>query len=211
MTNHSPASKKSVSAVFDSLEHWAQKHEELPLGELVKRLGEQGLGLIVIVLSIPFLQPIPMFGLSTVLGAVMMVVGLAIFLDKAAWVPERLARRKIPSSLVVAICHGGRKVFAFLEKFIRPRASFFYEGRFSKRLSGLFIFLSAFLLALPLPIPGTNTPPAVALLLLSLGFIERDGVAIVLGYLSFAITLAYFVFLAWASLAGANYMIPFMK
>lgn len=211
MTTHSTSSKKSVSAVFDSLEHWAEKQEELPLGELVTRLGEQGLGLIVIVLSIPFLQPIPMFGLSTILGVVMMVVGLAIFLEKAAWVPARLARRTIPSTLVVAICHGGRKVFAFLEKFIRPRGDFLHEGRLAKRLSGLFIFLSAFLLALPLPIPGTNTPPAVALLLLSLGFIERDGVAIVLGYLSFAITLVYFGFLAWASLAGANYMIPFMK
>jgi hypothetical protein len=206
--SHSTASKKSVSAVFDSLEHWAAKHEELHLGELVKRLGEQGLGLIVIVLSIPFLQPIPMFGLSTILGVVMMVVGLAIFLERAAWVPERLARRSIPSSLVVAICHGGRKVFAFLEKFIRPRGSFLYQGRMAKRLSGLFIFLSAFLLALPLPIPGTNTPPAVALLLLSLGFSEQDGVAIALGYLSFALTLGYFVFLGWASLAGANYMLP---
>jgi hypothetical protein len=209
--SHPSPSKQSVSAVFDSLEHWAAKHNELPLGELVKRLGEQGLGLIVIVLSIPFLQPIPMFGLSTILGVVMMVVGLAIFLEKAAWVPVRLARRTIPSSLVVAICHGGRKVFKFLEKFIRPRGTFLHEGRFAKRLSGLFICLSAFLLALPLPIPGTNTPPAVALLLLSLGFIERDGVAIILGYVSFVVTLAYFVFLAWASLAGANYMIPFFK
>jgi len=169
------AHPKTVSSVFDNLEHWAQGKHEVPLGELVSRLGEKGLGLIVVVLSIPFLQPIPMFGLSTVLGLVMMVVGIAIFLEKQAWMPRRLAKRTVPASLVIAICHGGRKVFAVLERFIRPRGNFMHQGRSMKRMSGLFIFLSAFLLALPLPIPGTNTPPAAALLLLSLGFIERDG------------------------------------
>jgi hypothetical protein len=201
----------TVSAVFDNLESWAKDRESLPLGELITRLGEQGLGLIVVVLSIPFLQPIPMFGLSTVLGLVMMVVGVAIFLDQKAWMPRKLAARTVPASLVIAICHGGRKVFAFLEKFIRPRANFLHQGRSMKRLSGLFIFLSAFLLALPLPIPGTNTPPAAALLLLSLGFIERDGYAIVLGYLAFSLTCIYFLFLAWASYHGVNYAIPFLK
>jgi len=206
-----PQSSNTVSAVFDDLELWAKGREELPIGELVKRLGEKGLGLIVVIFSIPFLQPIPMFGLSTVLGAVMMVIGIAIFLEKDAWMPERLTQRNIPASLVVAICHGGRKVFAFLERFIRPRGGFFHEGRSMKRMSGLFIFLSAFLLALPLPIPGTNTPPAAALLLLSLGFIERDGYAIILGYTAFAVTCIYFLFLAWAGVEGVQYAIPFLS
>ena len=139
MSNITKHRNTAVSAVFDDLEAWAKDRESLPLGELVNRLGEQGLGLIVVVLSIPFLQPIPMFGLSTLLGLVMMVAGIAIFLDQKAWVPEKLARRPVPSSLVVAICHGGRKVFAFLEKFIRPRANFLHQGRSMKRMSGFFI------------------------------------------------------------------------
>ncbi len=205
-----PISKPySITDILSELETWAKETNVITLGALVKRIGERGIGLVVVILSIPFLQPVPMFGLSTVLGAVVMIMGLAIFLERDPWMPKKFAAREVPAATVLSVCSAGRKVFGFTEKFIRPRGKFMHEGTSLKKMSGAFIFLSAFLLALPLPIPGTNMPPAAAMFFLSLGFIERDGYVIALGYLCFWATVAYFGFLGWASLKGASMVLPF--
>jgi hypothetical protein len=201
----------SLSEVFADMEQWAAGRKSVHIGELVSHLGEKGLGLIVIVLSLPFLQPIPLFGLSTVFGAVMMVVGVAMARNSRPWIPQSVGRREIPASTVGHLCHGGRKLAAFVERFVRPRGRWLHEGPGLKRTAGIFICLSAFLLALPLPIPGTNTPPAAALVLISLGFLERDGVAVALGYLCFWATVGYFAFLAWGAALGAEYVLPFFS
>ena len=41
-------------------------------------------------------------------------------------------------------------------------------------------------------VPFTNTLPALALLLYGIGFIQRDGVAVLLGHLSNVATIVYF-------------------
>ena len=43
------------------------------------------------------------------------------------------------------------------------------------------IFVISLLLSLPMP-PGFNAPPALAIVLLTLGSLERDGLAVMLGY-----------------------------
>ncbi|HVJ65896.1 MAG TPA: exopolysaccharide biosynthesis protein [Bdellovibrionota bacterium] len=201
----------SITEILSELEAWATSTSEITIGQLVKRIGERGLGLVVVVLSIPFLQPVPMFGMSTVIGAVVMIMGLAIFLERDPWIPQKFAQRVIPTKTILSVCTAGRKVFGFTEKFIKPRGRFMHEGASLKKMSGAFIFLSAFLLALPLPIPGTNMPPAAAMFFLALGFIERDGYVIAFGYLCFWVTVAYFSFLAWASYQGASYALPFLQ
>lgn len=206
--SHTKHNSHSITAVLTELEVWALKEGTVTIGSLVHRLGERGLGLIVVVLSIPFVQPLPMFGLSSVIGAVVMVVGLAMALEKSPWIPQKLSNKNVPVTTVLSICSAGKKLFTFTEKFIRPRGKWLYESKSFQKLSGLFIFFSALLLALPIPVPGTNTPPALAMLLLSLGFIERDAVAVILGYVCFFVTVAYFLFIGWGLLQGANMVLP---
>lgn len=201
----------SISEVLNELEAWANETPSVTVGALVNRLGERGLGLIVVICSIPFLQPVPMFGLSSVIGAIVMIVGIAMFLNRDPWIPAKFASKQIPSSTVLSICTAGRKVFRFTEKFIKPRGKWMHESETLKKMAGAFIFLSAFLLALPLPVPGTNMPPAAAMLFLALGFIERDGYVIVLGYICFWATVIYFGFIGWASFHGASLVLPWLQ
>lgn len=204
-------SAKSVSHVLHDLELWIGTKKSVPLGSLIDRLGEKGLVFVIVVLSIPFLQPVPMFGLSTVFGAVVMLLGLGIMLDRELRLPAKFAKRQIPSSTLKAVCAGGYKVFSYIEKFVKPRGHRFCESSFFRRLSGFFIIMSAFLLALPIPIPGTNTPPALAMFLLSFGFMERDAYIILAGYVAFVATVVYFAFLGWASIQGVSLALPFFE
>ncbi len=194
----------AVSDIFGDLERWANDHHDLALEDLLRFLGERGAGLVAVVFAIPFLQPVPLFGLSTVFGAVLMALGLAIFLERRPRLPRFLAQRRVPASLLKTLSHAGLKVFRFVERFARPRGEWLVEHPSFSRFSGLVIFLSAFLLALPLPIPGTNPPPAAAIFFLSLGYLERDGILVGLGYAAFVGTLVYFGFLAWASKWGVE-------
>jgi len=68
-----------------------------------------------------------------------------------------------------------------------------------KRLIGIFIFLMALIIALP--VPGTNIPPAVAIFVTSLGMVERDGWMIALGVI---IGLASIVLIGGITLGLVN-------
>jgi hypothetical protein len=49
-------------------------------------------------------------------------------------------------------------------------------------------------------IPFSNTAPAVGILLLAIGMIQRDGVFVMLGYLSTILTVIYFGTLLYTAL-----------
>jgi hypothetical protein len=75
----------------------------------------------------------------------------------------------------------------------RPRL-YFLTGGFGQGMIGLAcVFLSAVLV---LPIFGGNLIPAVAIAFFSLGVMQRDGLAVLLGWLTTAVTVAI-LFLAW--------------
>jgi hypothetical protein len=51
---------------------------------------------------------------------------------------------------------------------------------------------SGLLLTAPLPLPFSNTLPAYGVLLLAMGSLERDGYAVLAGYVMVLLTLGYF-------------------
>ena len=70
--------------------------------------------------------------------------------------------------------------------------------------NGLSILISGFVLALPLPIPFTNTLPAWSILLTAAGMMENDGLVIVAGYLMAGLTWIYLVSLVRVGKAGLS-------
>jgi hypothetical protein len=69
------------------------------------------------------------------------------------------------------------------------------------RLCGVMILISGLLLLLPLPIPFSNTLPALTIVLVAASLLERDGYAFFAGGLMFLMTLAFFaaIFLGGAA------------
>jgi hypothetical protein len=73
-------------------------------------------------------------------------------------------------------------VFRKLEKVSKPRLTMLAH-RSVGWLNGLALLSLAFLLALPIPIPWNNVPPAIFLVLMAVGLLERDGVLVLVGHL----------------------------
>jgi hypothetical protein len=166
--------------------------EDLTLRLLLRALGERGHAMIAFVLSVPFLQPIPLPGVSTLFGLAVAAVGLQLAIDRPPWLPRRLADRPLPRHTFVRLAHGAERLFRRFEHLVRPRLALLHAHPGLRRLSGGVLLCAGLLLALPLPIPASNFLPAFTIALVALGTLEEDGLLVVLGHASFAVTLAFF-------------------
>lgn len=178
----------------------------LSLRQIVEVLRGRGFDVLVIILVLPFCQPIPLPGLSTPFGLALMFFGLRIALRQRPWLPDWLMRREITYDTLQKIVTMTIAVAKRLEKVIHPRLRFVKRWWSFNALNGLAIVSSSFLLMLPLPIPFSNTIPAWSILLLALGMMEEDGAVIVLGYLMAGAAWTYLVALWMLGEAGLSHL-----
>jgi hypothetical protein len=153
---------------------------------------------ILILLNLPYIIPIPIPGLSVITGIVTAIIGVRMALRKKPWLPERVLNAKLPARFFPTLLKGAVKVLRACEHLLRPRLRFVHEGFIFHHLNGTIITLCGLLLVLPFPffIPLTNFFPAVPILLIAAGTMERDGVFVLAGYAVFAVTICYFTFLS---------------
>ena len=186
--------KSLIEELQGVLEHADGK--AIKIDEVVTVLRHRGPAMVMLLLSMPFVIPIPTFGLSTPLGLAIMLYGLRVMLRMKPWVPGFIRNRTLQYStlekIVGVACRGGRKI----ERLLRPRLKFMLWPAIDVPI-GLSILFCGFFLGLPLPIPFTNAIPAVALILLFLGVIEQDGVAVILGELIALLILALCVYVVY--------------
>jgi hypothetical protein len=176
------------------------------IGKIIDILHGRGFDVLIIILVLPFCTPIPLPGLSTPFGLILMLFGLRIVLRKRPWLPQRLLNLEISYSTLTKMVKGALAVATRLEKVLHPRLRFFKDWPSFSVLNGLAILTSAFVLTLPLPIPFTNTLPAWAILLMAAGMMENDGAVIVAGYLMAGMTWVYLGSLFWVGKAGLTWM-----
>lgn len=163
----------------------------MTFGEFLDELNHRGHAFLCLVLGFPFLTPLPLPGLSVPFGILILIVSFCMMVGIPPWVPKFLAQKKLPQAPLVKALEFAEKILARLEYLVRPRGAFFVRFPGIKRIAGLAIAACGALLALPLP-PGTNFPPALAIVLVAIGVLERDSVVLGLGLLVTVINLLIF-------------------
>lgn len=171
--------------------------ETVTLRELMDAVGEQGLLLICALASLPFLIPVSIPGVSTVFGAAIILVGIAIFLNRLPWLPKKILDRRLETAKLVPALEKGVVIVSRIDRLLKPRMSGLTASGTMNRVNALGITAGGVLLMFPLGlVPFSNTLPAVAILLLATGMIQRDGLVVLAGYLFLVITVIYFAVLA---------------
>ncbi len=186
------------------------------LAGILDVVEQDGLLILTAFLTLVFLFPVSIPGVSTVFGSAILLIGVCRLLGRNLWLPPRLAQRVLPvDKLRVALDKGMLWVHR-LERVSRPhRMNRFAAGPMADVVNNLAIVLGAVLLMAPFGlIPFSNTLPALALLFLAVGLLQRDGLCILLGHITNIATIAYFVFLVvgggaairemWRAIAGAG-------
>jgi hypothetical protein len=165
----------------------------ITLNYLLERTERRGLFLILILLSLPFLTPIPMPGASNVLGLIMFFLACRLALKLPAALPPRLGNRPLPGPRLAKILKASVRLLALLEKIVRPRGTDWMTWRIAEVGNALLLALMAFVLMLPIPpfIPFSNSLPSYAIIFLSASMMEEDGLLIWVAYAMAAGTLLY--------------------
>ncbi len=174
--------------------------QTVTLRELLHQIGHQGMLAFVILLTTPFLLPVSIPGTSTPLGLLIAANGIAIAVQRTPWLPDFVLRKAISSPALARVLARTARLFERLEKLIHPRLLILSRPGLPHRASGLLLCLSGLLLAMPIPLPLTNTIPAWAALLLALGLLQRDGAFLLAGYVAVLLSVALFAALAIATI-----------
>lgn len=174
------------------------------LREIVALIGEQGLLLLCAVLTVPFLLPVSIPGVSTVFGLAIILISLGITANRAPWLPRQIMDRPIDAERLVPTLRKGASLVTRIETVIRPRLTGLTGSAAAGRFNGLVLILDGVLLMFPLGlVPFSNTLPAFAILFLCIGMSQRDGLFVVAGYAMTVATIIYFSLLAYlAVMAG---------
>ncbi len=185
--------RKGRGPLIDHLDEIEERclRGDLSLKEIFEIFGADGHYVLITFLILPFLQPIPLLGLSTPFGILIISVAILAYLNKPPWVPKRWAEKQVSAKTVSKIAEGSERVFEKIARILHPRMKFLFQGPF-RTINMASMVLNAFLLALPLPIPFSNSIPAWAIALLALAQLEEDGLFVVLSHLASIGCLVYF-------------------
>jgi hypothetical protein len=208
MFQTSQPAEKPVSAVLSEIIR-AMPAEGLTLQALLDWLGERGLLIFCMILTIPFLLPVSIPGTSTPFGLLIALNAIGLTLHKSPWLPARLMNRHIAMHQLVPMLEKGVQLFKRLERLIRPRLLPLTHRATIGRFNVMLLGFAGLLLTAPLPLPFSNTLPAYGVLLLAIGSLERDGYAVLAGYVMVLLTLVYLTTVGVLGGMGANALSSF--
>jgi hypothetical protein len=179
---------------------------EIKFKELVQTTRGRGYDLLLVVLGLPFLTPIPLPGLSTPFGLAIAFAGLRMGFGKKVWYPEKFLEKNIPHSFFPKLLKFAVGICKTIEFFARPRFQFLHDFILFQRLAGILILISGLLLALPLPIPLTNTLPAITVVLLASSAMRKDGIIFLIGCLSFTLSVVFFGLILFGGIEAIEFL-----
>jgi hypothetical protein len=194
-----------LSAALDKTRRAVSGHE-VTLRDLLAHVGEQGLLVFCAILAMPFLLPVTLPFMSTALGFPMLLIGIAVVLNRVPWLPSRLLDHALPSATVQHVLERAAHAADRFEHLVRPRLLALTASALANSIHGVVLVIAVLVLMAPLPlVPFANTLPAISVILLCLGMAERDGVVILLGHLATLVAAAFVGTLLWlAAKAGSD-------
>lgn len=167
---HPAKTSALILAVLDQL-----PADTIRIDVLLTDIQQRSFGAALIILSLVSLIP----GVSLFSGFIMVVLGLQMILGiTAPRLPARIQQRAIDSKLVVRVGMQCIRLIRPLERLIKPRwprAS----GSAALKLVGVVVVVLSLIVMLPLPL--SNLPTAIVLIVIAAGLLERDGVMVVIG------------------------------
>jgi len=171
--------------------------EGVTLVEILDLVGQDSLMLLAVFLSLVFLIPVSIPGVSTLFGAAILLIGVNRLFGRKLWLPKSFRNRIVSTDKLRIALERALVWFHRLERMSRPhRLNRLTSDGLMEILNNCSLILGAVLLMVPFGlVPFSNTLPALSIIFLAIGLLQRDGVCILLGYLANFVTIIYFTVL----------------
>ncbi len=201
-TSHGFTDNRRISEVLSEFSRNLPA-ERVTLADAMAALGDRTIGGILLVLGIPTVMPVPL-GISVLFN-------LPILLFTFQWMrggdnlklPGWLLRRSVSTESAARMIDSVLPRLRWIEGLLSPRMPRLTASGFERWL-GTICFVMAVIAITPLPLIGWL--PGFGLLVIALGLIEHDGLAVAVG-LGFAVASALVATIIVASLAYAGTLI----
>ena len=179
--------------------------DRITVRELLHRVGKQGMLMTCMFLAMPFVVPVSIPGVSIGFGLLIGLLAIGLALNRMPWLPGRLLNRAVRCDRLARVLDRGGRFFRRIERVARPRLIPLTAGSVMNVVSCAVLLFGGLLMAMPLGlVPLTNTLPALGVLFLSFGILERDGLLVLVGYGLTLATVVYFAALAGGAWAAAS-------
>jgi len=114
--------------------------------------------------------------------------------------PHFIMTRRLPTKQLLRLGDRAIRVLKYLEKAVHPRWPMTFEV--AKRAVGVMVLLLTAVLLLT-PVPLSNVAPAMVISLISLAYIEEDGLLLSVGFLAAIILIGLGSAAVWGAIVGA--------
>ncbi len=139
------------------------------LGWLTVTLQQRSFGIIMLFLGLLAAVPVG----STVPGLLLAALAMQMIAGRSGPIfPHFITTRRLPTRHLLRLSRRGIRVLRYLEKAVHPRWPATFEA--TKRVTGLMVLLLTAVLLLT-PVPLSNIAPAMVIAMISLAYIEEDG------------------------------------
>ena len=161
--------------------------EAVSLNWILSQLHERAFGLFLLVLALPCCIPF-LYGVPQIVAFPLMFISTQILIGRASpWLPERLGNRTVAKVSLSNLAERASSLLGRIEALSHPRLIALTRAPLD-RLVGLSLVL--FSASILVPLPATNTVPGLAVVVVSMGLLQRDGILVVLGFLMGTIWIA---------------------
>jgi len=168
------------------------------LGWILDRLHERAFGLFLMILALPCCIPF-LYGIPQIVSLPLLFVsGQMVLARSVPWLPARLRARAVTVKSLSDLLRRAGPWLRRIEALCRPRLGALTRVPFD-RIVGLFLVI--FSASIMVPLPATNTVPGFAVLVVSIGLVQRDGLFVIAGCVVGSVWIATLL-IAGASLAS---------
>lgn len=171
-TTPTPDTHTSLAQTLESI-HFETKEGGPSIGELCDAVGDKGFGVLLMLLALPSALPVPAPGYSIPFGIAMAIIAVQIFVGRQSiWLPKRIMNFRVHPKLADKMLKTGAGFLRRIEKLIKPRMRWMHSKAGHSALAVIIFIMASFMM---IPIPGTNTMPAMAIFIIGVSMSEEDG------------------------------------
>ncbi|MGY4591925.1 hypothetical protein ACVWXF_002600 [Thermostichus sp. MS-CIW-40] len=150
--------------------------------DILELAGERSFGFFLAVLSFPSALPLPAPGYSTPFGVFIVLLALQLVAGRTTpWLPKWVLQTSVERKQFQKWAQAGIPWLQRIEKIARPRWRQLCTTRLGQVWLGTWIGLMG--ISMIIPVPGTNTLPAMGVFVTAFGLLEEDGILCSLGSL----------------------------
>ncbi len=174
------ATSPQTMAISDRLAQLGSQAESdrVSLDWILKQLHERAFGLFLLILALPCCIPF-LYGIPQIVSLPLMFVSAQILLGRRVpWLPGKLAARTVSAEGLRGLSDRSGPWLRRIEGLSKPRLTVLTTRPLDRVVGAALVLFSASILV---PLPGTNTVPGFAVVVVAMGLLQRDGILVLLG------------------------------